>query len=119
MRICKLTEGKPFQMGPGDTRNVIGPHTGAERLTLNYAVFPPGAAFTQHVHDESEDVIVILKGKGVIRLGDEEFPIEEGDVIHVMPGEFHGTVNGPEGEMIALSCQAPPDAKLYTGERNR
>jgi len=119
MRIHKLTEGKQFKMGVGDTRCVIGPHNGARRVTLNYSVFPPGAAFTRHVHEESEDVIIVLQGRGVVRLDDQEFPIQAGDVVHVMPGEFHGTVNGQEGEMVVISCQAPPDLKLYTGERNR
>lgn len=118
MIIRKMTDGEPFDMGLGDTRKVIGPFNGAKQLTFNYAKFDPGVAFTQHVHDESEDLIIVLEGDGVIRLDDKEYPIEPGDVIHISAGEFHGTVAGPNG-LTCVSCQAPPDAKLYTGERNR
>lgn len=118
MQIRKLTDGRAFSMGKGDTRNVYGPQNGAKHLTFNYARFPPGVAFTQHVHDQSEDLIFVLEGGGVIRLDDKEFPIEPGDVILVSPGEFHGTVAGPNG-LVCVSVQAPPDPKLYDGSRNK
>ena len=48
MKIIKMTEGQSFDMGKGDTRNVIGVHTGAKHMTFNYAKFEPGQAFKQH-----------------------------------------------------------------------
>jgi len=116
VQIRKMTEGRPFNMGQGDTRNVYGPHNGARHLTFNYAKFPPGVAFTQHVHERSEDLILVLEGSGVIRLDDKEFPIEPGDVILVSEGEFHGTVAGPNG-LVCVSVQAPPDPRLYDGSK--
>jgi quercetin dioxygenase-like cupin family protein len=118
MQIRKMTEGRKFSMGTGDTRNVYGPHNGARRLTFNYARFEPGVAFAQHIHEHSEDLILVLEGSGAIRLDDQEFPIEAGDVILVSEGEFHGTVAGPNG-LTCVSVQAPPDPKLYDGSRNR
>lgn len=114
MKIVKMTEGELFDMGLGDTRRVIGPHTGAKHLTFNYARFEPGQAFKQHIHPHSEDLILVLEGGGVIRLDDQEFPIAPGDVIHVSEGEYHGTVAGPEG-LLCVSVQAPIDYALYQG----
>jgi quercetin dioxygenase-like cupin family protein len=114
MQIFKMTEGKSFDMGKGDTRCIIGPHTGSKYITFNYAVFEPHQAFTQHIHKNSEDVIIVLDGDGVIRLDDDEFPIEKGDVVYVAEGEYHGTVAGPNG-LTACSCQAPIDYELYEG----
>ena len=117
MLIRKMTDGDPFSMGKGDTRNVFGPGNGSEHLTFNYARFEPGVAFTQHIHEHSEDLILVLEGGGVIRLDDQEFPIEAGDVILVSEGEFHGTVAGPKG-MVAVSVQAPPDVGLFDGSKD-
>ena len=114
MKIVKMTEGERFDMGLGDTRRVIGPHTGAKYLTFNYAKFDPGQAFKQHIHPHSEDLILVLEGGGVIRLDDQELPIEAGDVIHVSEGEYHGTVAGPNG-LLCVSVQAPIDYALYKG----
>jgi quercetin dioxygenase-like cupin family protein len=117
MMIRKLTEGDAFDMGPGDTRRIVHPGMGAKQLTLNYAVFEPGQAFAQHVHTlPTEDVMVVLKGRGVIRVEGVDHPIEEGDAIWVEAGARHGTINTGDSEMVIVSCQAPPDAALYTGE---
>ena len=118
MQIRKMTDGRPFAMGKGDTRNVYGPHNGAKHLTFNYAKFEPGAAFTPHDHDASEDLILVLEGGGHIRIGDKRLPIETGDVILVSEGEFHGTIAGPDG-LTCVSVQAPPDPKLFDGSRNQ
>ena len=118
MLIRKMTEGRAFSMGKGDTRNVFGPDNGSKYLTFNYAKFPPGVAFTQHIHEHSEDLILVLEGGGVIRLDGQELPIEPGDVILVSEGEFHGTVAGPNG-LTCVSVQAPPDVKLYDGSRDK
>jgi quercetin dioxygenase-like cupin family protein len=114
MKIVKMTEGKSFDMGPGESRCIFGPHNGARHLTFNIGVFKPGQAFKQHIHEHSEDLILILEGDGVIKLDDKEYPIEKGDVILVSPGEYHGTVAGPNG-LTACSCQAPIDEALYRG----
>jgi quercetin dioxygenase-like cupin family protein len=117
-RILRLKEGMKFRMGEGDTRKVVYPEMGAKNITLNYIVFAAGQEFPQHEHGESEDVFVILEGSGVLKQGEEERPIEAGDVVYVPAGEVHGTIAGPEG-MVCISCQAPPDRRLYTGERGR
>lgn len=114
MKIVKMNEGIPFDMGLGDTRRVIGPHTGAKHITFNYAKFKPGVAFKQHIHEKSEDLILVLDGDGVIMCDGKPYPIKKWDVIHISPGEYHGTIAGPRG-LLCVSCQAPIDHKLYKG----
>ena len=111
MKIYKLKEGKRFDMGKGYTLRVFPPGEGAKNLTLNYSEFEPGQVFNQHIHKKSEDIIVVLKGKGWIRVEGVDYPIEEGDVIYIPPGELHGTI--ADTAMIMFSCQAPPDLDLY------
>jgi len=113
MKIYKFGEGKRFDMGKGYTLRILSPEEGAKNITLNYAEFEPGQAFNQHIHKSSEDVIVVLKGKGWIRVEGTDHPIEEGDVVYVPPGEQHGTI--AETAMVMFSCQAPPDLDLYKG----
>ena len=53
IRILKLSDGVPFQMGKVDSRRIVHPGMGAKKLTLNYSVSQPGHEFPQHVHDDS------------------------------------------------------------------
>ena len=119
VRILKISEGQHFKMGTGENWRVVHPEMGAENITLNYAIHAPGAVFTPHVHEQSEDVIVVLEGKGEIRSGDRLLPFAAGDVLYVPPGVRHGTINTGDKPLVMFSCQAPPDPALYTGERDR
>lgn len=110
-------DGKPFTMGDTQSRVLIAPEQGARHLTFNYIRYGPGAEFPQHLHDVSEDVFLVLEGSGWLKEGDRLTPIGPGDVIFIPPGEIHGTVAGPQG-MAVISCQGPPDPKLYSGERD-
>ena len=117
MKIFKLREGKRFNLGTGDTRRIFSPEEGVKNLTLNYAEFQPGQAVKQHVHPHSEDVIVVLKGKGIFKVEGKEYSIEAGDVIYVPPGEKHGMTVGTA--MTLFTCQAPPDPGLYRRSSER
>ncbi len=110
-------DGKPFSMGDTESTVVVSPAIGAKHVTFNYIRYKPNAEFPQHVHDESEDVFFVLEGTGWLKEGEKLTPIGPGDVVFVPAGERHGTVAGPDG-MLVVSCQGPPDGKLYTGERD-
>jgi quercetin dioxygenase-like cupin family protein len=110
-------DGTPFAMGDTTSKVLIAPEVGARHVTFNYIRYAPHAEFPQHIHDHSEDVFLVLEGRGWLKEGEQLTPIGPGDVIFVPPGERHGTVAGPEG-MVVVSCQGPPDLKLYTGERD-
>jgi quercetin dioxygenase-like cupin family protein len=110
-------DGTPFSMGNTHSKVLVSPTTGARHLTFNCIRYEPHAEFPQHQHDHSEDVFLVLEGSGWFREGDRRTPIGPGDVVFVPAGEVHGTIAGPEG-MVVVSCQGPPDAKLYSGERD-
>lgn len=110
-------DGKSFVMGDTQSTVLVSPATGARHVTFNYIRYAPHAEFPQHLHDSSEDVFLVLEGSGWFKEGERLTPIGPGDVVFVPPGEVHGTVAGPDG-MVVISCQGPPDPKLYTGERD-
>lgn len=110
-------DGKPFSMGDTESRVVVSPAMGSKHVTFNYIRYGANAEFPQHLHDHSEDVFFVLEGNGWLREGDKLTPIGPGDVVFIPPGEVHGTIAGPQG-MLVVSCQGPPDALLYSGERD-
>ena len=112
-------DGLPFKMGTAQSLKVIYPEMGAKSITLNYSEHAPGWEFRQHIHEQSEDVIICIAGRGVIRSGDSRTPFEAGDVIYVPAGVVHGTINTGDEPLVMFSCQAPPDVGLYSGEKDR
>lgn len=64
----------------------------AEGVSVNGAMFPPGAHTFWHSHEQGQ-IFFITSGEGVIASRNGQFQIvRAGDVVHTPPGEehFHG-----------------------------
>lgn len=118
VRLIRFSEGKPFQMGDVTSMRIVHPGLGAKNTTLNYSVSKPGAEFAQHVHDNSDDTILVLQGEVDLRQGDSRRRFRAGECAFVPAGQIHGTVTAGTGEAIMISFQNPPDLVLYTGARD-
>ena len=118
VRVVKFSEGNPFQMGEVTSRRIVHPGIGAKKTTFNYSVSKPGSEFAQHVHDTSDDTILVLKGEVDLRQGDSLRRFRAGECAFVPAGQIHGTVTAGNGEAIMISFQNPPDVVLYTGARD-
>ena len=118
VRVIRFAEGKPFQMGKVTSRRIVHPDIGARRTTLNYSVSQDGSEFSQHVHDHSDDTILVLQGQMNLRQGDSRVPYHAGQCAFVPAGQIHGTITTGPGDTIMISFQTPPDLVLYTGARD-
>jgi quercetin dioxygenase-like cupin family protein len=118
IQVIRFSEGKPFQMGEVTSMRIVHPGVGAKKTTLNYSVSKPGAEFAQHVHDYSDDTILVLQGEVDLRQGDSRHRFRAGECAFVPTGQIHGTVTAGTGEAVMISFQNPPDLILYTGARD-
>lgn len=94
---------------PGRTwHGYFGPkNSGARRVSMGVAVFPPGSRPAGHVHPAEEETIYCAAGRGRIVTPDETAEIEPGVVVHVAPGTFHATeADGPD--TLELVCIFSP-----------
>jgi len=119
VQLLNLRAGKEFRMGKGSNWRVIYPEMGATQLTLNHSIHGPGHEFTQHVHDQSEDLFLILEGGASVRQGQVYTPIHAGEAAFIPVGEVHGTVNTTDAPVRLISFQSPPDMALYRGDRDK
>jgi mannose-6-phosphate isomerase-like protein (cupin superfamily) len=79
-------------------------HLGVSQFSYGSGVRPPYG----HRHREQEEVYVITRGSGRLRLDDEILDIQRGDVIRVAPEVVRAFEAGPEGlEMIAVGNDRP------------
>jgi mannose-6-phosphate isomerase-like protein (cupin superfamily) len=71
-----------------------------------------------HTHREQEEVYVVLRGSGRMRIDDEIVELGEGDLVRVSPGVWRCTEAGPDG-MEILAVGAPTteenDAEIEQG----
>ena len=69
-----------------------------EYAALSYQRAPPGYRFPYgHTHREQEEVYVVLRGSGRMKLDDEIVEVREWDAVRVPPGTWRGYEAGPDG----------------------
>lgn len=118
VRVVRFADSIPFKMGEVTSRRIVHPGIGARKTTLNLSVSQAGAEFAQHVHDYSDDTILVLEGEVNLRQGESMRLFKAGECAFVPTGQIHGTVTAGKGDTVMISFQNPPDLILYTGARD-
>ncbi|MCP5111849.1 MAG: cupin domain-containing protein [bacterium] len=86
-------------------RWVVGSDDGAPRFAMRVVEVQPGNATPHHEHWWEHEVYV-LSGKGVVKGGDQERPIEEGSAVYVPGDEKHQFVNTGD-DVLRFICVVP------------
>lgn len=63
---------------------------------INEFTVAPGAMVEPHFHN-SHEFYYVLTGRGIMRVGDEVFPVAPGDLIHTPPNVPHSLFGGYTG----------------------
>lgn len=63
----------------------------SQRMTCGHTTIYPTGTTTGHSHDDMEEIYYVMSGEGMMVVGDDEYPIKQGDALYVPPGEFHTT----------------------------
>jgi uncharacterized cupin superfamily protein len=89
--IVNLNEVPVGKITGRETRDLInGKSVGSQNISLRITDVLPGAVcYPGHIHTECEEVILILSGQGTIKIGEETFPLKEGDAVHLPAGLKH------------------------------
>ena len=76
------------------------------QLTVTWVDVDPGSGQRLHSH-APEQVYVVVRGWGKMKVGDEERVVEAGDLIHIPPDTLHGIEN-PSDEVLTYVSAATP-----------
>ena len=68
-----------------------------EQTTVKIITVNAGEAFSLQTHEKRDEFWRVLKGSGVIRLGEEDHEAHEGDVFYTPRHTKHRALGGPEG----------------------
>ncbi len=87
---------------------------GTRNLAVTWVDCAPGSVQPFHEHETQEQVYVIVCGRGVMLVGDEEKDVGEGTLIAVPPRTRHAIRNHGDVPMTYISATSPPfdDAAL-------
>ena len=99
------------------SRQRVGAQIGAQKLGYSFFTVPPGwTAFPYHNHMGNEEMIYIIDGDGILRLGKDELAVSADTVVACPPGDFpHQLINTGSRELryLVVSTMEYPDISEY------
>jgi mannose-6-phosphate isomerase-like protein (cupin superfamily) len=100
----------PFTTRDGSLiRELMPPSShGNQHQSLAEAIVAPGCETKLHRHDITEELYFITAGQGLMTLGNQQFNVNVGDTICIVPGTEHKIHNTGKFELKILCCCAPP-----------
>ena len=104
---CRDWNGIHYQVG------LSGKNVGAQHLSMNVAVIPPGGIAGAHIHVGFEVMLYILEGRVRHEFGDQlahRVEHEAGDFIFIEPGVPHEVYNMSDTEpVVAVVARSSAD----------
>jgi putative monooxygenase len=91
---------------------------GATKLVLGNTILQPGEESVEHLHDYSEELLLILKGRGLIFLEGEKHHIMAGNLIIAKQGQRHKIINDGDEELELIFASAPLAPNPVVGHRD-
>lgn len=96
----------------------LGTGTAAKKLGASIDVVAPGMrSCPYHFHYAQEEMFIVLKGTGTLRVAGERLPIKSGDVIFIPPGpEYpHQIINTSDAPLkyLSVSTREQPELVEY------
>jgi quercetin dioxygenase-like cupin family protein len=84
-------------------------HLNSEHVGVTYMHYDAGVRSPMaHSHREQEEVYVVTRGAGTVRLDDKVHDVRQWDVVRVSPSTIRAFEAGPEGmEFLAIGSQRP------------
>jgi quercetin dioxygenase-like cupin family protein len=80
----------------------VSPEVGSRRLSMVVQPLPTGKRIGVHMHERDEEVFFVHRGKGTVILDDKRTPVEEGSVVFIPPGTWHGFEANDDMQLVWL-----------------
>lgn len=80
-----------------------GPHTQVVVMSI-----PPDTDIGEEVHPHTDQVLVVVQGRGEAMLDHERTPVGPGSLVHVPEGTLHNLVNTGGEDLRLYTVYSPP-----------
>ena len=112
--------GPRFDGAPDLEFRAVTEALGLEQSGLSYQHVPPGYRFPYgHTHKKQEEVYVVLRGSGRMKVDHEIVELREWDAVRIPPGTWRGYEAGPDGlEILVIAAPNVDQREDVDGQRD-
>jgi putative monooxygenase len=108
MHLRRCDEAPLNERGGQVSRLLFAPQLGSTRLAVTWVRGEPGSQQSLHVHDDSEQVYVVIRGRGLMIVDDEAVEVDAGSAVLIPLGAKHAIRNTGTEPLEYISATAPP-----------
>ena len=110
MFVQSLDESPQNHRGGGQTSYLmLGPgQFGSENLIVAWLEGEPGSRQDLHAHPSSEQVYVIVRGRGLMTIEDETREVSSGMLVYIPAGSRHAIEAVGDQQLMLVSALSPP-----------
>jgi mannose-6-phosphate isomerase-like protein (cupin superfamily) len=109
MQVRSRDDAEPFTTKDGSTIRVLldAEAGGSANQSLAEATLEDGQTTQRHYHASTEEIYVVLEGRGELEVDGARREVGPGDAVLLPPGAWH-ELRATGGPMRFLCCCAPP-----------
>lgn len=116
MHLRRRDEAPLNERGGQASRLLFAPQLGSTRLAVTWVRGEPGSQQSLHAHEDSEQVYVVIRGRGLMIVDDEALDVEAGTAVLIPFGAKHAIRNTGTEPLEYISATAPPFPAEISGE---
>jgi quercetin dioxygenase-like cupin family protein len=94
-------------VGPAHSAAYLAKDDLAGVLAAGRTVLEPGSSIGEHGHPDTEELYLILDGRGQGVLDGRKFPVAAGDLFVVKAGHSHGLINDSDATLTYFGLMTP------------
>ncbi|HUA44003.1 MAG TPA: cupin domain-containing protein [Solirubrobacteraceae bacterium] len=108
MDVRTLDDGPLNQRGGQISHLLFAPEFGSRNVTVTWVRGEPGSQQKVHAHRDSEQIYVIVRGRGTMIVEGEEREVEAGCAVLIPPLSHHAIRNTGAEPLEYITATAPP-----------
>ena len=88
----------------------IGPWNTSANYAVGWACQPRDQV---HQHERVSETYIVVRGRGTLIVGEDRHSLDEGEVVYIEPGEYHGWLDtSPDFLMVMIHHPVDPLDKI-------
>jgi mannose-6-phosphate isomerase-like protein (cupin superfamily) len=108
MQVQRRDDAPRNERGGQVSHLLFAPQLGSTNLAITWVRGEPGSQQGLHAHEDSEQVYVIVRGRGLMIVDNEEREVEAGQAILIPAGAEHAIRNTGSEPLEYVSATTPP-----------
>lgn len=109
MSVVKKSKARYLKGEGSRSYQLITPeNVGSKHILFTVVDVQKGGQTAPHRHSTTEAVYYLIRGSGMMTLGDKKFKVGKGTAIHIPPGTLHGIKATGRTGLTYVSVNSPP-----------